>query len=56
LIRALLEVARGVGCVEAWVLTERDNIPAMRLYKSISGDEASGETVLFTFRLDAGTP
>ena len=52
LLRALLEVARGVGCAEAWVLTERENTPAMRLYRSLGGDEALDETVMFTFRLD----
>jgi aminoglycoside 6'-N-acetyltransferase I len=51
LLRALLEVARAEGCAEAWVLTERDNLPAMRLYESVGGDEAPDETVMFTFRL-----
>jgi len=51
LMHALLEVARAVGCVEAWVLTERDNLPAMGLYESIGGEEAPDETVMFTFRL-----
>lgn len=54
LMQALLRAARAVGCVEAWVLTDRDNIPAMRLYESIDGDEAPGEAVMFTFRLDTG--
>jgi aminoglycoside 6'-N-acetyltransferase I len=52
LMKALLEVARERGCTEAWVLTERDNIPAMRLYQSIGGDEAPDDTVMFTFQLD----
>jgi aminoglycoside 6'-N-acetyltransferase I len=51
LMRALLEVARAVGCAEVWVLTERVNLPAMGLYKSIGGEEAPDETVMFTFRL-----
>ena len=51
LMRALLQVARKLGCVEAWVLTERDNGPAMHLYGSLGGEEASPETVMFTFHL-----
>src|SRR5713226_5591377 len=31
LLRALLEVARNAGCRHAWVLTDRSNLPAMRL-------------------------
>ena len=52
LMRSLLAVAQSLGCAEAWVLTERNNAPAMRLYKAIGGDEAPDETVMYTFRLD----
>jgi len=51
LMNALLDVARELGCAEAWVLTERDNKPAMHLYQSIGGKEAEDETVMFTFYL-----
>lgn len=51
LMRLLLQVARELGCVEAWVLTERDNQPAMHLYGSLGGEEAPPETVMFTFHL-----
>lgn len=51
LMHALLEVARELGCKEAWVLTERPNGPAMRLYQSIGGEEAEDEIVMFTFHL-----
>ncbi len=54
--RALLELLFGVGrqegCATAWVLTERENGPAMRLYQSCGGEEARGETVMFSFELD----
>lgn len=53
LMRALLDVARSLDCAEAWVLTERENAPAMRLYQSIGGEEAPAETVMFTFHLTA---
>src|SRR5438045_8420592 len=43
LVRALLDEGRRHGCVEAWVLTDRDNAPAMRLYASCGGCEAPRE-------------
>lgn len=53
--RALIELLFGVGrrrgCATAWVLTERENVPAMRLYQSCGGDEAQDETVMFSFEL-----
>lgn len=52
LMHALLEVARKVGCSEAWVLTERNNQPAMRLYKAAGGEEEREEIVMFTFKLE----
>lgn len=55
LMQALLEVARNAGCSEAWVLTERNNQPAMRLYKAAGGEEDQEEIVMFTFRLDTVT-
>jgi aminoglycoside 6'-N-acetyltransferase I len=53
LLAAVLEVGRGLGCSEAWVLTDRANAPAMRLYASFSGLEPPEDAVMFTFRLDA---
>ena len=52
LMQALLEVARDAGCSEAWVLTERNNQPAMKLYKAVGGEEEKEEIVMFSFRLD----
>ena len=49
---AMLAVARNLGCSEAWVLTDRDNTPAMRLYASAGGQEALQDQVMFTFFLD----
>src|SRR5436190_16352864 len=51
LLESALEDARASGCREAWVLTDRSNQPAMRLYES-GGGEASGDHVMFTFRLN----
>jgi len=49
ILQALLDVGRGLGCKEAWVLTDRANIPAMQLYTSLGGVEAPKDQVMFTF-------
>ncbi|HEV2706947.1 MAG TPA: GNAT family N-acetyltransferase [Pyrinomonadaceae bacterium] len=51
LLESLFRVGRQEGCSTAWVLTERENTPAMRLYQSCRGEEAEGETVMFSFNL-----
>ena len=51
LLQALFKVGRGVGCTEAWVLTDRSNAAAMRLYASLGGSEAPKDQVMFTFPL-----
>ena len=40
LVCSTLNEARKFGCVEAWVLTDRANIAAMRIYASSGGVEA----------------
>ena len=52
LLGMLLHHARSLGCVEAWVLTERGNQAAMRLYESSGGIEARNDEVMFTFPLN----
>lgn len=52
LLQALLAGGRSLGCREAWVLTERANVSAMGLYRSLRGVEAPVDQVLFTFFLD----
>jgi aminoglycoside 6'-N-acetyltransferase I len=54
LLRSLFAVARGLGCAEAWVLTDRANTAAMRLYPAAGSTAAPTDHVIFTFRLDAG--
>lgn len=51
LLRALFEAARRVGCAEAWVLTDRANTAAMRLYAAAGRAEAPTDHVMFTFKL-----
>ena len=48
---AMLKHAQRLGCREAWVLTDRDNEAAMRLYTTAKGIERVPDTVMFTFRL-----
>jgi ribosomal protein S18 acetylase RimI-like enzyme len=47
--RALLAVGRLHSCTEAWVLTDRSNTAAMRLYESCGG--ANRDQVMFSFSL-----
>jgi aminoglycoside 6'-N-acetyltransferase I len=56
IIQSLLDLARKLGCAEAWVLTDRMNTPAMRLYSSSGGGEARNDQVMFTFRLKDLSP
>ena len=56
LLQAALEAGRKAGCGQAWVLTDRANIPAMRLYASGGGVAAPSESVMFTFYLDEDSP
>ena len=56
-LAALLEAGRGLGCGEAWVLTERSNAAARALYVSAGGEEGaddgrSDETLGYTFFLE----
>ncbi|MFY9552464.1 MAG: GNAT family N-acetyltransferase [Thermoanaerobaculia bacterium] len=54
LLRKLFEVGRECGCGTAWVLTDRLNVSAMRLYASSGGIAARNDQVMFEFRLDQG--
>ena len=51
IIRALFDAGAALGCKQAWVLTERSNAAAIRLYESMGGTEGDDETVLFEFDL-----
>ena len=51
ILRKLLDHARDLGCAEAWVLTDRTNQGAMRLYESSGGIESSTDDVMFAFPL-----
>lgn len=51
LLQAMLAEGKRSGCIEAWVLTERENVAAMALYKSTGGVEERPDPTMFTFNL-----
>jgi GNAT superfamily N-acetyltransferase len=53
LLRCVFDVARGLGCGEAWVLTDRANEAALHLYAAADGADAPTDHVMFNFLLDA---
>ena len=54
-VGALLEKARQLGCSEAWVLTDKTNTAAMRLYTSLGGSEER-EQLMFKFPFVGDSP
>ncbi len=55
LVDALLDLGRTLGCQEAWVLTERSNTSARRLYAAAGGLESTEDTILYAFELGKQT-
>jgi ribosomal protein S18 acetylase RimI-like enzyme len=51
ILRSLIDHGRSLGCVDAWVLTERSNPEAMALYAKSGGDADATDHVMFTFRV-----
>jgi GNAT superfamily N-acetyltransferase len=51
IMKTMLAHARALGCVNAWVLTERSNKAAMALYASAGGRESAPDEVMLTFDL-----
>jgi GNAT superfamily N-acetyltransferase len=51
LLAALVEHARALGCVEAWVLTEPYNHAALALYASAGMSRTPADPVMFTLAL-----
>jgi ribosomal protein S18 acetylase RimI-like enzyme len=52
MVNALLAIARELQCTEAWVLTDRSNPSAMRLYEICGGIPNRQDQVMFEFRLN----
>jgi len=49
IMREMLRLAKQLGCVNAWVLTDRGNAAANALYKSVGGRADPGDTVMYEF-------
>jgi ribosomal protein S18 acetylase RimI-like enzyme len=53
LFEELAGIARERGVARAWVLTDRDNVPAMELYRSVGGVDPQ-DNVLWNFAYTDG--
>lgn len=51
MMREMLQLGEKLDCQNAWVLTDRSNTPANRLYLSAGGALAEGDTVMYEFEL-----
>jgi aminoglycoside 6'-N-acetyltransferase I len=52
ILDTLLAHGRALGCREAWVATEEENVAARRLYESVGGE--GEEFIMYSFDLEAG--
>ncbi len=52
LIAAVLDHARSIGCREAWVATEVDNLPARELYQRTGARQDDRHAVVYIYALD----
>jgi ribosomal protein S18 acetylase RimI-like enzyme len=52
LVERMLTIGKELGCGEAWVGTEPDNLPARGLYEGLEGKRAEAENfVMYTYYL-----
>ena len=49
IMNEMLNLGKGLGCVNAWVLTDKNNVAANGLYKSVGGSISDEETVMYEF-------
>ncbi|HKW09767.1 MAG TPA: GNAT family N-acetyltransferase [Gemmatimonadaceae bacterium] len=49
LLNCLIELAEELSCTEAWVLTDRGNLAARRLYESAGAEVPPQESLMYTF-------
>jgi aminoglycoside 6'-N-acetyltransferase I len=52
LVDELLRAARKLGCTDAWVATEVDNVAARRLYTSTGGVEDEPRACVYLYKLE----
>lgn len=53
IMKGMLQLGRELGCKNAWVLTDRGNETANRLYRSAGGRVGEEDTVMYEFDLDS---
>jgi ribosomal protein S18 acetylase RimI-like enzyme len=51
IMKEMLQLGRELGCKNAWVLTDRSNEPANRLYRSAGAQIGEEDTVMYEFNL-----
>jgi len=49
IMKEMLNLGKRLGCVNAWVLTDKNNVAANGLYKSVGGSISDEETVMYEF-------
>ncbi len=54
IMNEMLKLGGRLGCVNAWVLTDKNNIAANGLYKSVGGNFSEEETVMYEFETAEG--
>lgn len=52
IMKVILQLGHELGCKSAWVLTDRGNEPANRIYQSVGGQIGEEDTVMYEFDLD----
>lgn len=52
MLQALKALASGLGCREAWVLTEKSNLEATALYTSSGGVQNQDAVVMYSFDIE----
>ena len=48
LVERLVELAKELGCTEAWVLTDADNAAANRLYAAAGAETPPAQSIMYT--------
>jgi ribosomal protein S18 acetylase RimI-like enzyme len=51
LVDVLVRLATDLQCTEAWVLTDRDNVVAQRLYEGAGGETPPDQCIMYTIRI-----
>ncbi|MDQ6830123.1 MAG: GNAT family N-acetyltransferase [Gemmatimonadota bacterium] len=54
LLERLIQLAPELECTEAWVLTDRANLRAQRLYESVGAITPAEDCIMYTIPVDVG--